>query len=103
VRGCGAERIVNALLFAPRLKVKAMFGVLPQLIKNQSIGEAYQIYVTDCLRMISENTAKQIGGRYIPKRYADFLTEPSRPKKTPRQIIADLEKSGAITVKRKGE
>lgn len=101
MRGCGAERIVNALLSAPRLKVKAMFGVLPQLIKNQSIGETYQIYVTDCLRMISENTAKQSGGSYIPKRYADFITGPSKLKKTPQQIVADLEKSGAITIKRK--
>lgn len=51
--------------------------------------------------MISENTAKQSGGSYIPKRYADFITGPSKLKKTPQQIVADLEKSGAITIKRK--
>ena len=34
---------------------------------------AYRIYISDCLRMITENTAKASSGNYITMRYADMI------------------------------
>ena len=36
-------------------------------------AEIYRIYVTDCLQLIAENTAKRVEGRYISKRYIDIV------------------------------
>lgn len=52
---------------------------------------AYRIYVTECLRMITENTAKQRGGSYINKPFADVIGN-NKPKdeRTAEEIIADI-------------
>lgn len=34
-------------------------------------AEIYRIYITDCLQLIAENTAKQCEGQYASKRYYD--------------------------------
>ena len=34
---------------------------------------AYRIYVTDCLRMVTENTAKAVCGSYITAKFADII------------------------------
>ena len=35
---------------------------------------AFRNYVADALKMISENSAKQVGGSYITVRYADVIS-----------------------------
>ena len=52
---------------------------------------AYRIYVTECLRMMTENTAKQGGGSYINKPFEDVIGN-SKPKdeRTADEIIADI-------------
>lgn len=59
--------------------------------KEQQKEMAYRIYVTECLRMITENTAKQSGGSYINKPFADVIGN-SKPKdeRTADEIIADI-------------
>lgn len=42
--------------------------------------KAYRVYVTDALRLISENTAKYGGGNYMNVRFAD-LFERKKPEK----------------------
>lgn len=34
---------------------------------------AYRVYVTDALRIISENTARLVSGNYIKLRFADAI------------------------------
>lgn len=61
---------------------------------------AYRIYVTDCLRMIGENTANVSKGTYPQKRYADFLKEPARDHRTGEEIAADIiKKAGLVVIK----
>ena len=54
---------------------------------------AYRIYVTECLRIMTENTAKQSesGGSYINKPFADLIGS-NKPKdeRTADEIIADI-------------
>lgn len=39
----------------------------------------YRIYLTDALKVISENTAKMVQeGKYLPKRYADLIEKKNR-------------------------
>ena len=59
--------------------------------KEQQKEMAYRTYVTECLRMITENTAKQSGGSYINKPFADVIGN-SKPKdeRTADEIIADI-------------
>ncbi len=69
---------------------------------NQNQREtAYRIYVTDCLRMMTENTANFAKGSYVQRRYADFLKTPARDTRTGEQIAADvIEKAGLVVIKR---
>ena len=60
----------------------------------------YRIYVSDCLRMISENTANFAKGSYVQKRYADFLKTPTKDNRTGEQIAADvIKKAGLVVIK----
>ncbi len=64
--------------------------------------EIYRIYVSDTLRIITENTAKFVGGGYIKKRYIEIV-EPHKNKQDNRsaqEIIDDVvNKSGIKVVK----
>ena len=59
--------------------------------KEQQKEMAYRIYVTECLRIMTANTAKQSGGSYINKPFADVIGN-SKPKdeRTADEIIADI-------------
>jgi Zn-dependent membrane protease YugP len=62
---------------------------------------AYRIYVTDCLRMMTENTARFVKGNYVAKRYADFLKNPARDNRTGEEIAAEvIQKAGLVVIKR---
>ena len=65
--------------------------------------KAYRLYVAECLRMISENTAKNVGGRYVAKSLSEFW-EPSRAEpsdeRTGEEIAAEIcRKNGLKVVK----
>lgn len=68
---------------------------------NAQKKEAYDIYVTDVLRIISENTAKFAGGNYVKMRYIDVITP--KPKKieddrTAEEIVNDIATRAGIKV-----
>ena len=51
--------------------------------------KAYQIYVTDALKLIAENTSKISGGSYLSKRYIDVI-EPHIEKRTAKEVIGTI-------------
>ena len=59
---------------------------------------AYRIYVTDCLRIISENTAKIGGGSYITAKFADIINQKPDDNRTGEEIAADIIKRAGIEV-----
>ena len=59
---------------------------------------AYRIYVTDCLRIISENTAKICGGSYITAKFADIINPKPVDNRTGDEIAADIIKLAGIEV-----
>ena len=59
---------------------------------------AYRIYVTDCLRIISENTAKFGGGSYITAKFADIINPKPADNRTGEEIAADIINRAGIEV-----
>ena len=66
--------------------------------QSQQRDLAYRIYVTDCLRIISENTAKMGGGSYITAQFADIINPKPVDDRTGEEIAADIIKLAGIEV-----
>ena len=66
--------------------------------QSQQRDLAYRIYVTDCLRIISENTAKMVGGSYITAKFEDIINPKPVDNRTGEEIAADIIKLAGIEV-----
>ena len=66
--------------------------------KSQQRHLAYRIYVSDCLRIISENTAKICGGSYITAKLADIINPKPVDNRTGEEIAADIINRAGIEV-----
>ena len=66
--------------------------------QSQQRDLAYRIYVSDCLRIISENTAKMCGGSYITAKLADIINPNPVDNRTGEEIAADIIKRAGIEV-----
>ena len=66
--------------------------------QSQQRELAYRIYVTDCLRIISENTAKICGGSYITAKLADIINPKPVDDRTGEEIAADIINRAGIEV-----
>ena len=58
--------------------------------RKEQQEKAYACYVTDALRIITENTAKANGGRYLQARYVELLEPIKEEKRTANEVITDL-------------
>ena len=59
---------------------------------------AYRIYVTDCLRMVTENAAKLSKGTYTEARFYDIINQKPVVNRTGEEIAADIIKRAGIEV-----
>ena len=66
--------------------------------QSQQRDLAYRIYIADCLRILSENTAKVGGGSYITAKFADIINPKPVEKRTGEEIAADIIKRAGIEV-----
>ena len=66
--------------------------------KSQQRDLAYRIYVSDCLRIISENTAKICGGSYITAKLADIINPKPVDDRTGEEIAVDIINRAGIEV-----
>lgn len=81
MRGAGRERIINALLSAPKVSAASFFLLLPDIDRREKEKRAYQIYITDALKII--------GGLNI--RYVDML-KPQAVEESPEEIIERMKR-----------
>lgn len=51
---------------------------------------AYRIYVTDALRIISENTARFGGGGYVKARFADIVNPKPEDPRTHDEVVEHI-------------
>lgn len=54
------------------------------------LDKTYRIYVTDSLKMISENTSKRDGGSSFAVRYWDVIKKPVNETRTSEEIISGI-------------
>ena len=66
--------------------------------QSQQRDLAYRIYVSDCLRIISENTSKIGGGSYITAKLPDIINPKPVDNRTGEEIAADIIKLAGIEV-----
>lgn len=59
---------------------------------------AYRIYVTDCLRMATENVAKMSQGSYTSARFYDIINPKTVDNRSGEEIAADIIKRAGIEV-----
>lgn len=63
----------------------------------------YRVYVTDALKLLSENTARYAGGSHMMQRWEDVVTPKKRSTRTGAEIAADVIKKAGLKVVSKAE
>ena len=66
--------------------------------QSQQRDLIYRIYVTNCLRIMTENTAKQAGGNYMTDEYTDLIHPKKKDNRTGNEIAADVIRNAGIKV-----
>lgn len=66
--------------------------------KEHEREQIYRIYVTDCLRAMTESTAKFSGGTYIQKRFAAVVGYEKTDTRTGEEIAAEVIKKAGLVV-----
>ena len=62
---------------------------------QQAKDTAYRVYVTDCLKLIAENT----GNISLKLRYYDIIQPKKADTRTGDEIVADISKRAGLVVK----
>lgn len=80
MRGAGRERVISALLSAPKVSAASFLLLLPDIDRREQEERAYRIYITDALKLI--------GGLNL--RYAEII----RPgtAEAPEEIIERMKR-----------
>lgn len=68
------------------------------LFQKEQEDKAVKIYYAECLRIITENTAKIGGGSYITVKLDDILNPKPVDNRTGEEIAADIIKQAGIEV-----
>lgn len=68
-------------------------------LNERARDEAYRIYVTDALKITTENTARYAGGSYMRARYADVIRPEKRDERSCEEITADVVARCGLVVK----
>lgn len=86
----GGESVTLALLAAPKISAGGLIRLLPILIKRQNEESAFRIYAAECMRTITENTAKFAGGSFVQAKYTDIISPKPQDNRTCEEITADV-------------
>lgn len=80
------------------MRLSAILSLIPYRIKEQKENEFYRLYVAECLRIISENTAKTAGGGYMSKSFDEIINPKPTDSRSAEEIINDITKNAGIEV-----
>ena len=94
MRAAEGHRVISALCAVPRVRARAVFSVLPVIIKRQMDEELYRAYSSDAMRITAENVSRINGGYSMKERYADLVHPPKEETRTEEEIIAHVLKNG---------
>ena len=68
-------------------------------VNQQAKDTAYRVYVTDCLKLIAENTANISRGQYMKSRYYEIIHPAKVATRTGDEIVDDIIKRAGLVVK----
>lgn len=81
------------------MTARAILATISDIIKRQAEEESYKIYTAECLRIITENTAKMVGGSCVSVSFADIINPKPVDNRTGEEIVAEIiEKAGLEVV-----
>ena len=86
------------MISTPRLGVRAILAALPTLIHRQEEDMTYRNYVSDALRLITENTARYAAGNYLTQRFCDLIRPNLGITQNGEEIAADVIKKCGLKV-----
>jgi hypothetical protein len=72
------------------MSARGLIAAIPTILKRQSEQSVLNLYLAECLRVLTENTAKIGGGGYISVRYCDLINSKPEEKRTPEEIVSDF-------------
>lgn len=73
------------------MSARAILTALPYKMRQDSEDDFYRKYITECARILTENTAKLSVGDYIKAKYSDVVTpKPKTPERSGDEIFADI-------------
>lgn len=69
-------------------------------VNLHAADQAYRIYVTDCLQLITENTALAVQGQYPTNRFRDILKNmyDPEPELSAEEIVEKIVKGAGLVV-----
>lgn len=82
----------------PKMRVRAYIVALPIAIKERDVENAWKAYAGECLRLMTESTAKMGGGSYIQAKWADIINPKPIDERTGEEIVADVIKNAGLTL-----
>ncbi len=74
-----------------------MISALPYALNKTAEDDLCRIYITDALKVLAENTARE-GGKMMSKRYYDILNPGEEDNRTAEEIVEDVLSAAGIEV-----
>ena len=90
--------MLNALSALPRLRVGALIPMLFAKLQKDSELEMFGHYIANGLKMLTENTAKIVGGSYLAVSYTDIIHPKPKDERTGEEIVADVIRGAGLKI-----
>ena len=90
--------MLNALSALPRLRVGALIPMLFAKLQKDSELEMFGHYIANGLKMLTENTAKIVGGSYLAVSYTDIIHPKQKDERTGEEIVADVIRGAGLKI-----
>lgn len=90
--------MLNALSALPKLRVGALITMLFAKLQKDSEWEILGNYIANGLKMLTENTAKIVGGSYLAISYTDIIHPKPKDERTGDEIVADVIRGAGLKI-----
>lgn len=72
--------------------------MLPVVLKRQCDHDIFRNYIANGIQMISENTSKWFGGRYLTTSYNDIINPKPVDERTGDEIVVDIVRNAGLKI-----
>lgn len=72
--------------------------MLPTSLKRQCDHDIFMNYIANGIQMVSENTARMCGGRYLTASYNDIINPKPVDDRTGDEIVEDIVRKAGLKI-----